>query len=430
MKPTTALRKISSLKKRIWGIQGGQGAGKTFSILQLLINHAASVPNREIYIASAELSKMRDTVLKDFITIVDLLGIDCEVTGEKYGAPRCDFPNKSFIRFLGLDKEDVGKGMRSHIVFVNEANKVNFNTYRELTSRAKRVVIDFNPNSRFWFHTEVVTRSDCDFLKLTFKDNEFLSKEEVFEIMLYKKKGFLLDEYDNYILDDNKQPIVINQYWANMWRVYGLGEVGQVEGRIYNWNPIDLNDYLSIPKQTYYGCDWGKVDPWGIVEVKYHDGNLYVHELNYDSENGIEREMSPEKLAAIRGSEQSIGDGLKTDGLVQWMFTKLNISTTSIIACDSNRPNKIRTLRRAGWDYACSCGRKMGLEERISVLSGMNIYYTTSSKNIEMEQENYCYAKDKFGKQQEQPIDQDNHLIDATVYITQKLFEEGIIKGL
>jgi phage terminase large subunit len=61
---TTALRKIATLKKRIWVIQGGQGAGKTFSILIFLIDYASRNSNKEIFIASEELSKMRITVIK------------------------------------------------------------------------------------------------------------------------------------------------------------------------------------------------------------------------------------------------------------------------------------------------------------------------------------------------------------------------------
>ena len=175
MQPTTALRKIASLKKKIWGIQGGQGAGKTYSILLLLINHANSQNNKEIYIASDELSKMRITVIKDFVNIVNRLNLEVHITGTSNGSPRAIFKTGSFIQFIGLDKEDIGKGLRSDIVFINEANKTNFDTYRELTSRAKRIIIDFNPNSKFWFHREIMTRPDCDFLKLTFLDNEFLS---------------------------------------------------------------------------------------------------------------------------------------------------------------------------------------------------------------------------------------------------------------
>jgi phage terminase large subunit len=411
IKTTTAIRKITALRKKIRGIQGGQGAGKTFAILVILINHASKNSNKEIFIASEELSKMRITVIKDFITIMkefNLFDRARWVDGTLYR-----FPNGSFIKFIGLDKEDIGKGLRSDVVFLNEANKINFDTYRELTSRAKNVYIDFNPNKKFWFHTEVLSRDDCNFIKLTYIDNEYLSLEEKKEILRYKERGY------------NSNGVIINQYWANMWRVYGLGEVGQVEGRIYTWQPIELNEYLKIPKQTYYGCDWGKVDPWAILEAKYHDGNLYLHELNYASENEIERNMDSSQLHQIKA-----GDTDENEGLMGWMFSKIKVQKNKIVVCDSNRPNKIRSLRRAGWEYAVGVGGKTRLVERIGILSGLNIYYTDSSKNIEHEQENYCYQKDKFGVIQEEPIDQDNHTIDAAAYIVQKLFQDGIINRI
>jgi len=408
MQTTTALRKITALRKRIRGIQGGQGAGKTFSILQLLINHASGTPNREIYIASDELSKMRITVIKDFVKIMVAFGIfkrEYWVDGTLYR-----FPNNSFIKFIGLDKEDIGKGLRADVVFVNEANKVKFDTYRELTSRAKQVFIDFNPNKKFWFHTEVINRDDCDFIKLTYLDNEFLSEEERNEILRYKEKGF------------DKDGKIINTYWANMWRVYGLGETGQVEGRIYNWKSIPYIEYLNINKEVYYGVDWGVVDPFGVVECKYHDGNLYVHELNYSSENEIRRGLGDTQLHQINASQD--------EGLVTWLFQKLNINKTKTIVCDNNRPNKIIALRKAGWEYAVAVGGKSKLLDRIGILNGLNIYYTDTSKNIDFEQENYCRQKDKFGVVQEEPEDQDNHTLDAIAYCVQKMFALGIIKNI
>jgi phage terminase large subunit len=413
MQATTALRKISALKKKIWGIQGGQGAGKTYSILLLLINHAIVNKNREIYIASSELSKMRITVIKDFVNIINNLKVKCEITGTKNGSPLAIFPSGSFIQFIGLDKEDIGKGLRSDIMFINEANKTNFDTYRELTSRAKRIIIDFNPNKKFWFHTEILTRDDCDFLKLTFQDNEFLSHEERYEILRYKEKGF--DTLGN----------VVNQYWANMWRVYGLGEVGQVEGRIYTWQPISLQNYLKIEKQAYYGVDWGKVDPFAIVEIKYHDGNLYLHEKHYESENDIERKLPSETLKQIKSNDTE-----QYHGLVPWLFTKLQIPKSAIACCDNNYKFKILSLRNSGWEYVVGVGRKLSLAERVSLLSGLNVYYTDCSKNIEYEQENYCYAKDKNGNTLEVPVDQDNHTLDASTYGVQKMFELGVIKHI
>lgn len=429
MQPTTALRKISGLKKRIWGIQGGQGAGKTYSILLLLINRASSVPGQEIYIASAELSKMRITVIKDAVNIVNKLGLKISMTGTKNGSPLFTFPNESFIQFIGLDKEDIGKGLRSDIMFINEANKTNFDTYRELTSRAKRVIIDFNPNKRFWFHTEVMPRSDCEFIKLTFQDNEFLSWQERYEILRYKEQGYKHDGLGNYAVNEKGELVITNNYWANMWRVYGLGEVGQVEGRIYTFSPCTKEFYFNLKATEYIGNDWGKVDPWAIVGLKYHDGNLYMHEYHYASENELERTIPQDLLRAIRGAETGEGEN-RHDGLVSYIFTKLGIPKDAIIVCDSNRPNKIRSLRNSGWEYAVSVGAKMDLKNRVDTLSRLNIYYTSCSKNIEIEQENYCYEKDKNGVVIDKPIDQDNHTLDAGAYGVQRMFKDGLIKNI
>ena len=124
------------------------------------------------------------------------------------------------------------------------------------------------------------------------------------------------------------------------------------------------------------------------------------------------------------------GNDGEHEGLMGWMFNKIGVSKEALIVCDSNRPNKIRSLRRAGWESAVAVGGKTDLINRIGILSGLNIYYTNTSKNIEFEQENYCYAKDKFGVVQEMPIDQDNHTIDAIAYIVQKLFEIGVINNI
>ena len=86
--------------------------------------------------------------------------------------------------------------------------------------------------------------------------------------------------------------------------------------------------------------------------------------------------------------------------------------------------NKIKSLRRSGWEYAIGVGGKLDMENRVSMLSAIPIYYTETSLNIEMEQENYCY--DDKGR----PIDAYNHHIDGLVYITQYLFNEGVINTL
>lgn len=417
IKPTKALRKIAQLKKRIWVIQGGQGAGKTFSILLLLINHAKKNLNKEIIIASSELSKMRLTVMKDFVKILKELEIyqECHITDTLF-----TFPSGSFIKFIGLDKEDIGKGLRSDIVFINEANKISFDTYRELTSRAKRVILDFNPNSEFWAHVEVVTREDAEFLILTYKDNEFLSYQELKEIERY----MLLAYHDPTLKNPDVPSNVKSKYWQNKWHVYGLGIIGTNPNRIFFWEEIPDEAYHKLDVTKYYGVDWGTVDPWGILEAKYYDGGLYLHELNYKSENQIKESCTPDELQRMYNPQEA-----DNQTLVKWYFSKLGISKKCYVVCDNNRPMKILALQEAGYDYSIEAPKPPGsIIDGIDILCNLRVYYTSSSKNIKAEQENYSRMVDRYGVVLDEPEDKSNHLTDPARYIALWLVLMGIIK--
>lgn len=374
MKTTTALRKIAGLKKKIKVIQGGQGASKTYSILMLLINHASSNEDKEIFVASSELTKMRLTVIKDFKTIMkafEIFNPTCFLGGTLY-----NFPNGSFIKFIGLDKEDMGKGLRCDIMFVNEANKIKFETYRELTSRANQVFIDFNPNAKFWAHEEVITRNDSDFIILTYKDNEYLGKEEVFEIERYKQKGY------------NEAGEVINDFWANKWRVYGLGQEGFVDGVIFqNWKTGEFDDTLPI----MYGIDFGFKDPFTLLKVAFDAKTMtiYLHEEIYKS-------------------------NLAPNDIIQLLNTKIP-NKDSVILADSADPTQIRGIKNDGFNI-------MGLgKEKIVIgirhLQNWQFKVTDTSQNLIRELSNYIWL-DKTG---EVPIDSENHLLDPLRY-TEKYY--------
>jgi phage terminase large subunit len=370
MQPTTTLCKISALRRRIKVIQGGQGAGKTFAILLILINHANANPNKEIFIVSAELTKMRITVIKDFVNIMKLLGIYSDE--RMLGGTIYRFPNGSFIKFLGLDKADLGKGLRSDVVFLNEANKVDFETYRELTSRAEQVILDFNPNARFWVHDEVITRQDADFIKVTYKDNEFLSPTEIAEIELYKSKGY--DEQGN----------EINAYWANKWRVYGLGLEGRVDGVIYqNWELGEFDNTLPI----IYGMDFGFKDPFSLVKCAF------------DS-----------KLMRLYLKEEIYKSGLDSNQIIELLNTKITNKNNLIIA-DSADPTMIRTIENDGFNII-GLGKEK-IVNGIRSLQKWQMVVDESSTNLINELHNYVWM-DKAG---EIPIDGQNHQLDPIRYV-------------
>lgn len=410
------------MRKRIWCIQGGQGAGKTYSILILILNTALKNSNREIYIASAELSKMRTTVIKDFVKVIQSFGVWEEVnfTGRDHGTPLCRFKNGSFVHFLGLDKEDIGKGLRSDIMYINEANKTNFETYRELTSRAKRVILDYNPNEEFWAHKEVIPDSDCEYLCLTFIDNEFLSDEEKNNILSYKYKAFIDPNLDNYDFAEN----VKSNYWRNKWRIYGLGITGVVDNRVFeNWKMVSFEDFNKFDGARVIGVDWGTVDPWGIVDAKYKDGKLYLHELNYASENEISQRLSSTDRSQIGSDEVS-----NEIGLVRLVFDRLKIPKNIPIVCDTNRPIKIASLQRSGYE-ALSAPSKMILDG-IAILQDLEVYVTSESKNLIYEYENYKRETDRYGVVLEKPEDANNHLIDPSRYVALYLKIRGFIKTI
>lgn len=406
-KPTQAFWKIQDLlenEEPLYIIQGGQGASKTISILMLIID-ACCRSKIDVTICSAEKSKLMDTAFRDFVKIIRDWNMKVKAIHEREGVVH--FLNGSYIEFIGLDKADVGKGRRRDIIYINEANKVTLSQYADISQRAKKMICDYNPDALFWLNN---LQNERNFINLTYKDNEYLPAQEVKNIERYYTLGY------------NEDGTVKSEFWVNKWRVFGLGEVGSIAGRIYHWNKISMEDYRKITSIPIYCVDWGMVDPFGVIEMKYYDGNIYIHEINYASENEIRATLTTTQLAQINGRED--------DGLVTWLFDKWQIPKKAQIICDSNRPSKIISLRNAGWEYAYAIGSKSKLLDRIGMMSNLNIFYTETSKNAEFEQMNYRYELDKFGNTTENPVDANNHIIDPTAYGIQHYFNKGIIKTI
>lgn len=399
-KPTKALYKIKALLSninRVFVVSGGQGAGKTISILMLIIDFAHRNDKKKISIISAELSKMKKTVIKDFLDIMN----DWNMV--QYGKWNISentftFKNGTFIEFLGLDTHDVGKGMRRDLVYFNEANKLKQEAYRQVGSRCKLNIIDFNPDQRFWGHDLIGTNN---FINLTFKDNDYLSNEEVESILEYYKKGY------------SEAGIIINEYWANVWRVYGLGEIGSVEGRIFtHFKPITYSDYSGINIQKTYGIDWGKNHGFGIIEAKYDEylNNMYVHELNYKSENKLTSELSDDEKTIVNNSQNG--------GIIINTVKKVNIPKEATVVCDSARPDNIRLLRDHGWEYAYGIDKPQGsVMAGISLLQSTNVFYTDCSAGIEHEHQTYQYRQDRMGTVDDEVLKENDDLIDPIRYV-------------
>lgn len=352
----------------------------------------------------------------------------------------------STFEIHGTDDEETVHGLTQDIAWLNEPYKISRETFDQIDQRTSEVVfIDWNPKKAHWIE-ELLKDPRTIEINSTFRDNPFCPPEQKIKILSYQPvnrcalvvdKLLTIQEAGAYNLDANPRgftPKQVNELrrcrgnedknTANdfNWMVYGLGLKGERPNRIFRFTEIPDEQYKALDVPRYYGVDWGAVDPWAIVEAKYYDGALYLHELNYTSENEIRSKLNSSQLAAINGAEE---------GLVTWGFARLGIDKNADIICDTNRPSKITALRSAGYIRAQGANKAPGsIIDGISMLRDMPVYYTKSSVNLGYEQENYSRKVDRYGVVDEEPEDCDNHLCDAIRYVRMHLHRIGVIRKI
>lgn len=372
---TTAIKKLLRLKHRIKVIRGGTSAGKTFGILPILIDKAIKEPMLEISVVSESIPHLRRGALKDFLKIIMALGRYNDAQFNK-STLKYTFANGSYIEFFSVDQPDKLRGARRNILYVNECNNIDFESYYQMAIRTSGDIwLDYNPASTFWVDKEILTQPDVDFITLTYLDNEALSDTIVKEIESAKIKA------------------LTSSYWSNWWQVYGLGQTGSLEGVcITDWTEIDLPQEARI---LCYGMDFGySNDPTSLIAMyKYNDAYIF-DELIY--KKGL--------------LNSDISDLLKTNGV------------DNIIYADSAEPKSIAELNQYGHNILPVSKGKDSIVYGINLLNQNKIYITSRSKNLKNELNNYIWLTDKTGVKMNKPIDAYNHAIDAMRYaITSQL---------
>jgi len=353
------------------------------------------------------------------------------------------YSTESTLEFYGADDEETVHGLEQDVSWMNEPYKIALETFNQIDQRTSDFMfIDYNPKKGHWVE-DVARDPRAIVIESTFKDNPFCPPEQRRKILSYQPVEFAevvqdgtitekeaneydfesnpleftkpqLDELNRTIENENK-----NSASSFNWQVYGLGTKAERPNRIFRFNEIPDQDYFNLEAEEYIITDWGSVDPWAIMSAKYYDGGLYLHELNYRSENEIREKMNATELAQIRGEDE---------GIVTYIFTKLGVRKNSDVVCDNNRPMKIAILRRAGWVATPAVKVKGSILDGIDGVNGLNVYYTKSSENLAHEQENYSRKVDTHGRVLDDPEDTDNHLMDCVRYFYFRLIQKGIIK--
>ena len=367
---TLALNKLRNLNSRTKIIRGGSSAGKTIAILLILIDYAIRNKGKEISVVSESIPHLRRGALKDFLNILKALNRYDE---KKYNKStlKYEFSNGSYIEFFSTDQPDKLRGARRTDLYINECNNVPFDAYQQLAVRTSGDIwLDYNPANLFWVDKELIGQEDTDFVTLTYKDNDSLPESIVKEIEKAKVKA------------------KTSTYWSNWWKVYGLGEIGSLEGVcIPDWKQID-----TIPNEARLLCggmDFGySVDSSTYIRL-YKWNNAYIFDQMLCRKGMHNRDIS-------------------------LFLTNQNVKEN--IYADSAEPKSIAELKNYGHSiYGVTKGRD-------SIIYGLNlinqneIYVTRRSKNLIKELQGYIWAKDKEGNDLQKPTGSHPDCIDAARY--------------
>ena len=374
---TKATKRIFQLTKRIRAVAGGTSASKTISILVWLIDYGQSSKNEIMTVVAESVPHLKLGAIRDFKNIMSSHGYwDDDSWNESNHI--YTFPDKSILEFISFDKFGKAHGPRRDILFLNEANNLPYNIADQLITRTKKIVwMDWNPTNEFWFYTEMQgKRKDIDFITLTYLDcYDALDPNIINEIESHK---------------GNKQ-------W---WKVYGLGQLGTIEGRIYtDWQIIK-----EIPHEARlerYGLNFGYSNhPLGLVAIYYYDGGYILDQVMY----------------GLGYSNRNIADTLK------------NLEKALIIA-DCAEPKSIQEIKQYGLNIVgcekkvkTSMGLKAGSEVSyvkwsIQTVQGEKISITSQSLDVIKEYRNYLWLTDRItGKLTDKPEDPFHYSMDSVRY--------------
>jgi len=338
--------------------QGGSRSSKSFSIMQLLIL-IAMTEEHSISVTSCAFPHLRRGSLRDWRTIMEELEIydpnKHTKTEQVY-----NYAKKSYIEFFSVDNNLKVRGPGRDILFINEANLIDFDTFQQLILRTRKCIfLDFNPSDEFsWLYDHVETRDDCKFIKSTYLDNPFLPHEQVKEIENLKNVD------------------------SNFWRIYGEGERGHSEGVIYtHWQAYSSN----VVSNSVFGLDFGYNNPTALVKVTEADQNLYWKEEIYQSH-------------------------LTNSDLIPMI--KQIVKPSEIVICDSAEPARIEELKRAGIKAIPAV---KNVKERIDFVKSRKLFIHSGSANLLKEIKSYKYMDQgkRLGNEPEVPLKLNDHAVDA-----------------
>jgi phage terminase large subunit len=351
-----------SHKHRVIANEGSSRSSKTVSLSQLLSLYVPIKEKKSISICSPSLPHLKRGARRDFIDALQAAGIYSDALFNKTDQVY-HYPNGSYVEFFGVEDGAKVHGPSRDILWINEANLIPVETYRQLAIRTnKTIFLDYNPADEFSWVYDVADKPGNRIIHSTYRNNlNQLSAEIVAEIESLRDA----DE--------------------NLWKVYGLGLRGTSAETIYtHWKIID---HFPECEQVVYSCDFGYNNPTALTKCGISDKKLYVEELLYESK-------------------------LTTSDLCD-VVKMLGLTKSCKIYCDSSEPATIAELRRMGLN---ALPANKAVYDGIQFCKSMPLFITRNSTNLIKEIKSYKWKTDKDGRTMDEPVKFNDHACDSFRY--------------
>jgi phage terminase large subunit len=340
---------------------GGTRSGKTYAIIQWIIVQALQ-SKQEVTVVRKTIPSLKRTVMKDFKDIMQSLGVwndnEFNISDRIY-----TFYNNSTIQFVSTDDSEKLRGLKSSILWLEEANEIDEESYFQLQIRTTgAIILSYNPTiSPFHYIRKM---EDCSRFFTTYKDNPYLEtsvKRAIEELRSTNPKA---------------------------WKVYGLGEYVGNERAIFQfeqceWIPDDC-EFVA------FGMDFGFAqDPTSVCSLWKNGNNIWIVEHLY--EKGLVTSEIAEKLRKIVKDREEI-----------W--------------ADSAEPRLIEELYREGFNIKPVTKGRDSISFGIQVLQNYKIHIPRTCTNLINEFYSYQWAVDKHQHVTDRPESGLDHLVDAARY--------------
>jgi phage terminase large subunit len=370
---TITFENLLDSQSRVTQHIGGTRSGKTYAVLQFLIVKA--IENKEtITIVRKTIPSLKRTVIKDFKDILQGLNIwqdeNYNITDRIYNL------YDSTIQFLSTDDADKLRGIKSTILFIDEASEIDEESYFQLSIRTSgKIILAYNPtvSPYHWLRT----MPEVERYVTTYRDNIYLPKE-------------MVDAIENLQHTNEKY-----------WKIYGKGEFAPNDKAIFQFDLCDSIDADFVG----FGIDFGfSSDPTALCAVYKNSDTIFLEELIYEK-------------------------GMVTNDIVA-KLNSLDIQKSEEIWGDSAEPRLIEELYRSGFNIKPVVKGKDSIKFGIGVMQNYKIQILKTSQNLINEMYAYQYSTDKHGYTTDTPEGGLDHLIDAARYCCMmKLSQKAQRKG-